>query len=78
MSAVMNRGAWTRYEGFVQPDGSVLVEVSTNDDEDRGHPTSFACWTESFASVDEFRAQRQSGFGWLGTERIVFLDGERI
>jgi hypothetical protein len=57
-------------------DGRIEATFETNDNLDRGYPTEFATWKDTFKSLDSFA--RTAGFtrtGALGAVVDVELDG---
>lgn len=70
---------WQRTELYVNADGTISGRTATNDDCDRGYPTGYASWPESFRDFTELarRFPRKSPWrGILGMEVSVLVNGE--
>lgn len=71
--------SWQTYSATTYYDGSIAVLVATNDDEDRGYPTTYAEWSETYPSREAFLKRVGGSHYGIGGARVdVWLDGERL
>lgn len=70
---------WDVARGFTQADGSIIVYWSTNDDEDRGYPSTDANSEYRCKDKEAFLKQwGKSRRGCVGCRVERYLDGEKI
>ena len=68
--------AWSRWVGTTNPDGTIAVYWSTNDDLDQGYPTEYAELRYTEPDRSRFLAHAGGGAGWgFACYRYVVLDG---
>jgi hypothetical protein len=70
---------WYRVCGTTNDDGTIHAVIETNDNLDRGYPTEYARWEDTYKSLSSFR--NCSGFsrqGCLGTVVEIELDGQNF
>ncbi len=70
---------WDRTTLHLEADGSLTGRRSTNDDEDRGYPTTTAAWPVMFKNVNELTERYPHASPWTGTAGCrceVIIDGQ--
>jgi hypothetical protein len=68
----------TRYDLYSQEDGSITGTAWTNDDEDRGYPTTEARWEVSYNDLAHALKRTGGTHQGIGSFVSVYLDGESI
>lgn len=73
-------GVWQDVRIYTQADGSVIAEISTNDDNDDGLPDpEVVRWNMQYGSVEKsLEHLGKSRVGVSGVAVTVFLDGKKI
>ena len=72
-------GAWHRIMIYEESNGKVSVVHSTNDNLDRGYPSEYATWTETYKSVDEALSfTGKSRTGVVGCIVEVYVNNEKV
>lgn len=72
-------GAYHIIEGWTRPDGTVRVCQETNDDEDRGYPTTWEQWETVVKDAEAFKKRfGVSRIGISGVEVTVRLDDKKL
>lgn len=78
MDAMREPRSETRYDLSTQDSGRITGTAWTNDDEDRGYPTTEARWDVHYASLEQALKRTGGTHQGIGSFVSVYLDGELV